>query len=416
MELFNCALMTRDGCPAAVTGFCVDGAAIRIRKALTPMEELTFGPYTSAYTVDYRLGQMVETLLAPVAQDILLYGAVIETHRADGRTGGILSVPDLLPPGGDGRVFSYRGFLIGCRPGALAFALMPAEEMTEPVAPEIRQAFMAAETREDVTALFQLLRATGQPFFLIADGSGPRIPSSPDGRPDALGIAANNESLLTLSMVRSAFGCHRQLAGKKRIGILGGSFSPIHLGHLLAAEAARDALALDHILLVPTGRTIYKQDDAVTAEQRYWMAVLAAMDTPDLGVSDLETANPGLSFTCDTARKLGSLCDPDAELVLIMGSDAGSTASHWKGFGELAPRVRFAILNREGGPDGQEAVQALRQAGARAGCIPMPPIGLSSTDLRDRIAAGRSIRFAVPRRVAHYIALLHLYERKEQTS
>ncbi len=198
-----------------------------------------------------------------------------------------------------------------------------------------------------------------------------------------------------------------------RIGILGGTFDPIHLGHLITAENALDGAGLDRVILIPTGCSYFKEDQKVTAPQlRYEMTRLAAGDNPRLVVSDMETTRPGNSYTADTLRELRAIY-PDDELYYIVGADTLVLMSLWR-----APEVIFSLCHVlvETRPDeiaGKgllEEIEALRDKyGADITILPARNIAISSTEIRSRVRAGESIRYLVPAAVENFIREQDLY-------
>ncbi len=198
-----------------------------------------------------------------------------------------------------------------------------------------------------------------------------------------------------------------------RIGILGGTFDPIHLGHLITAENALDGAGLDRVILIPTGCSYFKEDQKVTAPQlRYEMTRLAAGDNPRLVVSDMETTRPGNSYTADTLRELRAIY-PDDELYYIVGADTLVLMSLWR-----APEVIFSLCHVlvETRPDeiaGKgllEEIEALRDKyGADITILPARNVAISSTEIRSRVRAGESIRYLVPAAVENFIREQGLY-------
>ena len=198
-----------------------------------------------------------------------------------------------------------------------------------------------------------------------------------------------------------------------KTGILGGTFDPIHLGHLITAENALDGAGLDRVILMPTGCSYFKEDQKVTAPQlRYEMTRLAAGDNPKLVVSDMETTRPGNSYTADTLRELRKTY-PDDELYYIVGADTLVLMSLWR-----APEVIFSLCRVlvETRPDeiaGKgllEEIKALRDKyGADITILPARNIAISSTEIRGRVRDGHSIRYLVPTAVENYIREKGLY-------
>jgi nicotinate-nucleotide adenylyltransferase len=187
-----------------------------------------------------------------------------------------------------------------------------------------------------------------------------------------------------------------------RIGIFGGTFDPPHIGHLLLALDALDALKLDELILVPAARQPLKQGVQMTPpEHRLTMTRLLAAADKRLRVDDSEVARGGLSFTVDTVRAIAG-ARPDADLFLLMGADTAATLPQWREPQALGLLVQVAVAGR-----GSEPVQM--PAGFRAIPLPTRRIDISATEIRSRVGEGRSIRGFVPDAVADYIAERGLY-------
>jgi nicotinate-nucleotide adenylyltransferase len=196
-----------------------------------------------------------------------------------------------------------------------------------------------------------------------------------------------------------------------RLGVLGGTFDPVHLGHLLLAERARDELALDRVLLVPAGDPWRKGDRPITpASHRLAMLRLAIAGTAEYEISTLEIERPGPSYTADTLEAL-SQQRPGEELVLILGEDALADLPNWHRPELIVQRATLAVARRPG--CGEADVEALeRQLPGIAGRIrwlAMKAIEVSASDVRERVRSGRSVRSLVPAAVESYIREHGLY-------
>lgn len=190
-----------------------------------------------------------------------------------------------------------------------------------------------------------------------------------------------------------------------RLGILGGTFDPPHIGHLLAAYAAREALALDAVVLVPAAQQPLKRGrESAPAEHRLAMTRLLAGDDPRLSVDAIEVERGGLSFTVDTMRAYRA-ARPDTELHLILGDDAAAQLGQWREVAALAALVRVVILARDGVPG--EAVSL--PAGMHGQVLRSRRVEVSSTEIRARVRSGLPIRGLVTDAVAGYIAEHRLY-------
>ena len=195
-----------------------------------------------------------------------------------------------------------------------------------------------------------------------------------------------------------------------RLGIMGGTFDPIHYGHLVAAEEALVQFNLDRVVFMPTGEPARKDDRRVTsAEHRYLMTVIATASNPDFVVSRLEVDRPGVTYTVDTMRELRSMYGSDAELFFITGADAILDILTWKDSGQLADLCVLIAATRPG----YDLSRLDSQAGAssfRIERMAVPALAISSTDIRARIATRKPVRYLLPEAVATYIRKNGLYE------
>ena len=192
-----------------------------------------------------------------------------------------------------------------------------------------------------------------------------------------------------------------------KIGVLGGTFDPPHLGHLVLAEQARAQLGLERVLWVPAGEPWRKPQRAITpAEQRAAMTGLAIVDNEAFELCRLELERPGPSYSVDTLEQLRER-HPDGELVFIIGKDALDDLPNWRRPGRLAELATLAVASRAG----DEARELPAGLEARVAWIEMPRIDISASDLRRRAAAGLSLRYLVPSAVEVYIRDQGLYRR-----
>lgn len=198
-----------------------------------------------------------------------------------------------------------------------------------------------------------------------------------------------------------------------RIGLLGGTFNPPHLGHLVLAECARDELGLDRVLLVLAPRPPHKHVDGDPGPEVRLELCRAAVAGEEgrLEVSDveLELDREGPSYTADTLEVLRER-QPDDEFVLLLGGDAAAGLESWHRPRDVLAFAAVAVAER-GGDSHERAAQALERLGAPDRLLPfsMPAIGLSSTLIRERIRAGRTIRHLVPEGVEARIVAQGLY-------
>jgi len=198
----------------------------------------------------------------------------------------------------------------------------------------------------------------------------------------------------------------------RRLGVLGGSFDPPHAGHLHAAQAAREAFALDHVVLVPAALPPHKPGRALAgAEDRLALLELLRGERAWLSVSGLELERAGPSYTIDTVRALAR--ETDAELFLIIGSDNLPGLPGWREAEELLARAQPIVIQRAGeAPALGDAARRLSPAAAerlRAGLCAVAPVEASSSELRRRLALGQDPGPALPRALREYIERTGIY-------
>lgn len=199
-----------------------------------------------------------------------------------------------------------------------------------------------------------------------------------------------------------------------RIGVFGGTFDPVHLAHLILAEQCREQARLDQVWFIPAARPPHKQERALTPfGQRVEMLALAIAGQPAFRINELEKDRPGPSYTADTLAELRR-ANPDAEFFLLIGSDTLVDLQHWHEPASVAELATLLIVNRPDAP-AMEIESLARTIGLQPNVplryqrISMPLIEISSRDLRQRAAAGNSLRYLVPRAVEAYIVDKHLY-------
>jgi nicotinate-nucleotide adenylyltransferase len=192
---------------------------------------------------------------------------------------------------------------------------------------------------------------------------------------------------------------------------MGGTFDPIHFGHLVAAEEALVQFNLDRVIFMPTGHPAAKEPSQVTpAEHRYLMAVIATAANPDFDVSRMEVDRPGVTYTVDTLEALRDIHGPAAELFFITGSDAVWEIVSWKDADKVADMATFIAATRPGYD--LDAARAANESAATRFTIEfieVPALAISSTDLRRRVAERRPIRYLTPEPVVSYIEKNGLY-------
>jgi len=197
-----------------------------------------------------------------------------------------------------------------------------------------------------------------------------------------------------------------------RLGLMGGTFDPIHCGHLAAAEEVRNCFMLDRMIFIPSARPPHKTGKVITDhEHRYTMAVLATVSNPYFDVSRIEIDRPGPSYTVDTLRHFRQV-DTSAELFFITGADAILEILGWREPRDLLRLCRFVAVSRPGYDlDDISCLEA--ELGAELvsniEILPVTPFDISSSDIRQRVAEGRSIRYLVPEEVRRYIYRNGLY-------
>jgi nicotinate-nucleotide adenylyltransferase len=186
---------------------------------------------------------------------------------------------------------------------------------------------------------------------------------------------------------------------------MGGTFDPIHYGHLVAAEEARAQFGLDKVLFMPTGRPEYKETDQdITREERYLMVVIATAANPAFGVSRLEVDREGPTHTIDTVKALRREYGAETEIFFITGADAVLKITDWKDHERLADFCRFIAVTRPGYDlDRFATLPREKESLPEITVIEVPALAISSTDLRRRIREGRSVRYLMPGPVANYI-------------
>ncbi|HLF71409.1 MAG TPA: nicotinate-nucleotide adenylyltransferase [Dehalococcoidia bacterium] len=191
-----------------------------------------------------------------------------------------------------------------------------------------------------------------------------------------------------------------------KLGVLGGTFDPPHIAHLILAEQARDQLSLDRVLFIPAGDPWRKADrDVAPATHRLAMTRLLVNDDPAFAVDACEVEREGPTYTVDTLRLLRGRMSAADELFLIVGEDALADLPAWRDPAEIAALAKLAVAER----DGDVAPEGLPFGLDRIVRVNMPSIAISSTALRERVRAGRSLRYLTPAAVEAYIKDNGLY-------
>jgi nicotinate-nucleotide adenylyltransferase len=212
-----------------------------------------------------------------------------------------------------------------------------------------------------------------------------------------------------------------------KLGVLGGTFNPIHFAHLRLCEELRESLELERVLLIPSGEPALKHEGVALAVHRLEMARRATASNPQIEVDDLEVRRSGPSYTVDTLQALRAR-HPTAELWFLVGADTLPELGAWHEPERLFTLANFAVATRpgyaaplrellppalaapfRGGPQG-----LLHPSGTELRAVPFTPLEISATEIRRRAARGESIRYLVPDEVREYIAKHHLYEHEER--
>jgi nicotinate-nucleotide adenylyltransferase len=191
----------------------------------------------------------------------------------------------------------------------------------------------------------------------------------------------------------------------RRLGIMGGTFDPIHNGHLVAASEVAHQFNLDEVVFVPTGQPWLKSEQKVTAaEDRYLMTVIATASNPRFSVSRVDIERSGPTYTIDTLRDIREVYGPDAELFFITGADALAQMLSWRDMDELFTLAHFIGCTRPG--------HHLSDPGlpnGRVSLVEVPALAISSTECRQRVRSGEPIWYLVPDGIVQYINKRGLY-------
>lgn len=199
---------------------------------------------------------------------------------------------------------------------------------------------------------------------------------------------------------------HRDRIGQwpYRIGIMGGTFDPVHHGHLVAASEVQDVFNLDEVIFIPTATQPFKQGKKVTdAEHRYLMTNIATAANPRFSVSRLEIDRGGITYTIDTLKQMKELY-PQAELFFITGADSLREIISWKDSAELFELATFVGVTRPG-----HKLELPGLPPGRVFLLEVPAMAISSTDIRQRVSRGAPIWYLVPDGVVQYIGKYRLY-------
>jgi len=199
------------------------------------------------------------------------------------------------------------------------------------------------------------------------------------------------------------------MARAQRLGVMGGTFDPIHHGHLVAASEVAQFFMLDEVVFVPTGQPWQKDDRKVSpSEDRYLMTVIATASNPRFSVSRIDIDRGGPTYTIDTLRDLRTERGDEAELFFITGADALAQIMSWQDVNELFALAHFVGVTRPG--------HRLTGDGLpkdKVSLVEVPALAISSTDCRERVGRGEPIWYLVPDGIVQYIAKRRLYRRSD---
>ncbi len=202
----------------------------------------------------------------------------------------------------------------------------------------------------------------------------------------------------------------------KKVGILGGTFNPIHMAHLILAETALEMAGLDEVLFIPTGCSYMKDSDEILpAKDRIRMTGMAIEDNPNFALSTIETEREGDSYTCDTILELKKRY-PEQEYYLILGADSLFMMEKWKDPETIFKNCTIlAAVRGDKKMDAMEekAAELKEKYGANITLLTMDPVEISSSLVREKIAAGKSVRYMLPEKVREYILKNKLYLSEE---
>lgn len=198
---------------------------------------------------------------------------------------------------------------------------------------------------------------------------------------------------------------------KKQVGIFGGTFDPIHLGHLMTAELVRDYFQLDQVIFIPAAMPPHKNLNGISDFQhRFHMTELAIDANPNFAISDIEQHRQGPSYSRDTLAELLKVYGDEQEYFFIVGADSVVNLHTWSRPQELLQMCHFIGASRPGClPDQARLQEQFGPLAEKIHCLETPELEISSTDIRQRVRQGKTIRYLVPDEVAEYIYQEKLY-------
>ena len=196
-----------------------------------------------------------------------------------------------------------------------------------------------------------------------------------------------------------------------RLGIMGGTFDPIHIGHLACAEQARDTFELDAVIFIPAGAPVFKKNQVITpAHQRFEMCRLAVQSNPAFDVSDIEIRRDGDTYTVDTLRELRAHYPSNVELYFITGADAVFSIVRWRESAAIADLAQLIAVTRPGYTlSSDKRAYLAENSNFSVTYLEVTALAISSSDLRHRVEQGKSIRYLTMQRVFDYIHEKGLY-------
>ncbi|WP_243064752.1 nicotinate-nucleotide adenylyltransferase [Humibacter sp. RRB41] len=189
---------------------------------------------------------------------------------------------------------------------------------------------------------------------------------------------------------------------RRRVGVMGGTFDPIHHGHLVAASEVAQSFDLDEVVFVPTGQP-WQKGNVTESEHRYLMTVIATASNPRFTVSRVDVDRDGPTYTIDTLRELQA-ARPDSDLFFITGADAIAQILSWRDVEELWKLAHFVAVSRPG-----HQLEVTGLPNGDVSLLEVPALAISSTDCRDRVSRGFPVWYLVPDGVVQYISKHHLY-------
>lgn len=201
----------------------------------------------------------------------------------------------------------------------------------------------------------------------------------------------------------------------RRIAVMGGTFDPIHYGHLVTAEAVRHEFQIDQVLFIPTGRPPHKSSKKVSdPQERYLMTLLATQSNENFYVSKLEIDRSGFTYTIDTIHALQKIYRPDTEIFFITGADAFYQMFSWHNSEELLHSCTFVAATRPG-YNKEELLRRISETVEdhplqKFHFVEVPALAISSSDIRERVRTGRPVKYLVPESVEDFIRKYHLYQ------